>query len=878
MKSTLPFLFAAVLKAMVAAPAIASPSPSDFRTFSDKLDRQIEAQAISISEDWSTVRIRTKEGQEFDLEATRLSLDDQQFLKDWLDPRMDIPAGRLRVFGKRPDGTAVDGDLAEEYEDFVEVYALKSGWLGKRRKGEVIASAEQFQGLGKPTDLYCNTIWSSFIRADGTVWRNAERMISPESLPPAVKSSVGGGSSAVILEDGRVKLWGGRTKSDEPVDPPSPIANAIDLAATQGFVAALINDGTVRCWKYGETGVETFVLDDEIVDIEGSIFNILALSRGGRVFQWGKADPSAVKTPRALQDESGKLQVTKGPSAASRLFTFKTTLEKENSDSVDLLLEQVQERYGATRSGGRLVNRFENHPTFLAVKKDLETLSGSGGSLSYGKLRESLESLEMMERIGEPETLEHAMARDALEDYGALATLFEQRVDSLERDLGDGTKANAPMVLKGMLRELERLARYFPESGGGDRWNAAHASINESLSRLREAAGEDRFDEVHEQAFREAWAVRQDTVDSLAAAFRRTEAATGLALVSRTVGGLLAEFDQVSPTCNLSDNLAIGREIARQGILHTSDSSLSAAAKTCRAARDLVRSLVDDSAGLDDLARGLVDGATLLYERAGKSPGGVNMKDTPWHVVEGVSGIISGEVVNALSALSSDDFTRVVEQFDDTAASLPVAQRDMIELAILSARLERGELTRDEVGGRLTELAVAAQETAQEAVNADRRPASDEDKAAFQHFVAVRGAVGRFIEVWRKEAGELGNASNRKMLEVQLKGVQTNLEQARKKLNNDAEIKKLERQVKSLERKIEALEEDGMSDELRSRADDANRRAKELGQKVGRRFAEFSYVGDKQETITRMFVGSPMSRFLQQVAIRPEMLTPPPKD
>lgn len=215
-------LFLLVAGGLLAQDRVGSnePAPSEFRLFTDKRDQQIEAQIVSLSENHRTLQIRRRDGQEFSPEVIRLSLDDQQFLRDWLHPEPDRPQGKLRVFGVLPNERKIDTETTAGLSDFVEVYALKAGWLARRNTGEVLAFGEAFQGLGKLRSVYCNTVWASFTKDDGSVWNNARSQISPEGMPPAVRSSSGGGAPAAIFEDGSVKIWGGKTGSRELTDPP----------------------------------------------------------------------------------------------------------------------------------------------------------------------------------------------------------------------------------------------------------------------------------------------------------------------------------------------------------------------------------------------------------------------------------------------------------------------------------------------------------------------------------------------------------------------------------------------------------------------------------------------------------------------------------
>lgn len=56
----------------------------DYHAFNDKKGQAIEAALLSVSQDMKTAKIRRKDKREFDLPIVNLSLDDQQYIKDWL--------------------------------------------------------------------------------------------------------------------------------------------------------------------------------------------------------------------------------------------------------------------------------------------------------------------------------------------------------------------------------------------------------------------------------------------------------------------------------------------------------------------------------------------------------------------------------------------------------------------------------------------------------------------------------------------------------------------------------------------------------------------------------------------------------------------------
>ena len=67
------------------------------RTFTNKQGQEIEARVVSLGGSMRTVSIERPDGRRFDIEIISLSLDDQQFLKDWLKDRPAIDPKSLSI-------------------------------------------------------------------------------------------------------------------------------------------------------------------------------------------------------------------------------------------------------------------------------------------------------------------------------------------------------------------------------------------------------------------------------------------------------------------------------------------------------------------------------------------------------------------------------------------------------------------------------------------------------------------------------------------------------------------------------------------------------------------------------------------------------------
>lgn len=77
--------------------ALQAQGDSEFRDFTNKEGRTIEARIVAISPDRTTLTIAQRDGREFELEIVLLSLDDQQHLREWLQNRPANADYRIEV-------------------------------------------------------------------------------------------------------------------------------------------------------------------------------------------------------------------------------------------------------------------------------------------------------------------------------------------------------------------------------------------------------------------------------------------------------------------------------------------------------------------------------------------------------------------------------------------------------------------------------------------------------------------------------------------------------------------------------------------------------------------------------------------------------------
>jgi hypothetical protein len=75
----------------------ASAQESVYHTFTDKKGQALNAALLSITPDHSKAKIQLKDGRGFELSILTLSLDDQQFVKDWLKTTSIHPDFNLEI-------------------------------------------------------------------------------------------------------------------------------------------------------------------------------------------------------------------------------------------------------------------------------------------------------------------------------------------------------------------------------------------------------------------------------------------------------------------------------------------------------------------------------------------------------------------------------------------------------------------------------------------------------------------------------------------------------------------------------------------------------------------------------------------------------------
>ncbi len=91
-----------------------TPASADHRTFTNKQGVKIEAKIIAVGGSMRTVSIERPDGRRFEIEIIGLSLDDQQFLKEWLDQQPTPVPASLSI---RIEAAATFTELSRERFD-----------------------------------------------------------------------------------------------------------------------------------------------------------------------------------------------------------------------------------------------------------------------------------------------------------------------------------------------------------------------------------------------------------------------------------------------------------------------------------------------------------------------------------------------------------------------------------------------------------------------------------------------------------------------------------------------------------------------------------------------------------------------------------------
>ena len=295
------------LLTMLSAYPLSGQNAAGFHVFTNKEGQEIEAKVREVSLETGMVTIIRQDGRTFELAGNLFSLNDQAFLRDWYNKHHGPPQGRLRFMGN-PDGNReIDVSAVEGRSDLVEVHALKAGWIAKSAGGRFHFFSDR--GLPELSKVSANTVWFVAVGKDGTVWTSGRNQILPDSLTDIIDVAAGSGHFIALRKNGTCVVWGKRYGEDpiELHDPPVEMREIVMVATSQHHVAAVSRDGEVFFWKSGESEVERRSFNEEIREIQGSIFDFVLLTKSGEVYQFGSVGPDTANVPSVL-DSGGPFQ------------------------------------------------------------------------------------------------------------------------------------------------------------------------------------------------------------------------------------------------------------------------------------------------------------------------------------------------------------------------------------------------------------------------------------------------------------------------------------------------------------------------------------------------------------------------------------------
>lgn len=187
--------------------------------FTDKKGQQIDATLLGVTADMQKMRIRREDGQEFESIITLLSLDDQQYIKDWMKTRTAKTDFRLEV------------DITRKAQD-TERHERDGGFYSFEQRTQKYAI--QVRNLSRetlpPAVVEYVWVWSDLVSVyqdNEGIWdyrsyddeNGAERTkrISGRGELPALAFNRDGEVSTATFEINRISFGGDLYQEDEPV-------------------------------------------------------------------------------------------------------------------------------------------------------------------------------------------------------------------------------------------------------------------------------------------------------------------------------------------------------------------------------------------------------------------------------------------------------------------------------------------------------------------------------------------------------------------------------------------------------------------------------------------------------------------------------------
>ncbi|MEX2578234.1 MAG: hypothetical protein WD342_04185 [Verrucomicrobiales bacterium] len=98
---------------------------TEFHEFTDKKGQTVRAVLLDVGEDRREMKIRREDGAEFETVINELSLDDQQYIKNWLQNRPDKTDYRLDIaIDRKPSGSESSSSGSLKFETKLSHFAI----------------------------------------------------------------------------------------------------------------------------------------------------------------------------------------------------------------------------------------------------------------------------------------------------------------------------------------------------------------------------------------------------------------------------------------------------------------------------------------------------------------------------------------------------------------------------------------------------------------------------------------------------------------------------------------------------------------------------------------------------------------------------------
>ncbi len=161
---------------------------------------------------------------------------------------------------------------------------------------KIVAMSSYTAILGSDNNIY---IWGS-TQAENT-------LLLPSSVKGRIVNFAASDTNiALVLDDGTVEVIGDRGTEFAtllPEELTDKSVNIVDIQSTQHNVLALDNDGNLYTWGSAQNNLANIpAFESDIVSIKSGYDNFVALTKDGNVTVWGSEHLNALDVPNNMQD------------------------------------------------------------------------------------------------------------------------------------------------------------------------------------------------------------------------------------------------------------------------------------------------------------------------------------------------------------------------------------------------------------------------------------------------------------------------------------------------------------------------------------------------------------------------------------------------